>query len=404
MVYNFCIQEIKAYNFALIKIEKGEKEMYKEALRPVWAEINLSNLDYNIKNIKAKIGDREMIGVIKADAYGHGSVKVAEVLRENGCRIFAIATLQEAITLREAGAKEEIIILGLTPDMYADTIVKYDITPVFCDSANAKAFSDAAAKAGKIVSGLIAVDTGMGRIGYLADDLDYAAEDVKKVAALPNFRIRGMFSHMSTADAFDKTYSHQQEAKYNRFYEAMTAAGIEIPFRTLANSASVMEIPSVYFDACRPGIILYGCYPSDEVDVNQLSLKPVMSVKANIVHLKDVPAGFSVGYGRKYISQKPSKIATIALGYADGYPRPYSAQAKVIVNGVIAPIAGNICMDQCMIDVTDVPDVKVGDEVIVMGTDGKNTILADDIAKATGTINYEITCAFGQRLPKVYVK
>ncbi len=404
MVYNFCIQEIKAYNFALIKIEKGEKEMYKEALRPVWAEINLSNLDYNIKNIKAKIGDREMIGVIKADAYGHGSVKVAEVLRENGCRIFAIATLQEAITLREAGAKEEIIILGLTPDMYADTIVKYDITPVFCDSANAKAFSDAAAKAGKVVSGLIAVDTGMGRIGYLADDLDYAAEDLKKVAALPNFRIRGMFSHMSTADAFDKTYSHQQEAKYNRFYEAMTAAGIEIPFRTLANSASVMEIPSVYFDACRPGIILYGCYPSDEVDVNQLSLKPVMSVKANIVHLKDVPAGFSVGYGRKYISEKPSKIATIALGYADGYPRPYSAQAKVIVNGVIAPIAGNICMDQCMIDVTDVPDVKVGDEVIVMGTDGKNTILADDIAKATGTINYEITCAFGQRLPKVYVK
>ena len=404
MVYNFCIQEIKAYNFALIKIEKGEKEMYKEALRPVWAEINLSNLDYNIKNIKAKIGDREMIGVIKADAYGHGSVKVAEVLRENGCRIFAIATLQEAITLREAGAKEEIIILGLTPDMYADTIVKYDITPVFCDSANAKAFSDAAAKAGKVVSGLIAVDTGMGRIGYLADDLDYAAEDLKKVAALPNLRIRGMFSHMSTADAFDKTYSHQQEAKYNRFYEAMTAAGIEIPFRTLANSASVMEIPSVYFDACRPGIILYGCYPSDEVDVNQLSLKPVMSVKANIVHLKDVPAGFSVGYGRKYISEKPSKIATIALGYADGYPRPYSAQAKVIVNGVIAPIAGNICMDQCMIDVTDVPDVKVGDEVIVMGTDGKNTILADDIAKATGTINYEITCAFGQRLPKVYVK
>lgn len=378
--------------------------MYKEALRPVWAEINLSNLDYNIKNIKAKIGDREMIGVIKADAYGHGSVKVAEVLRENGCKTFAIATLQEAVTLREAGAKEEIIMLGLTPDMYADTIVNYDITPVVCDFANAKAFSDAAAKAEKTVSGLIAVDTGMGRIGYLADELEYAVEDVKKIAALPNFKIKGMFSHMSTADAFDKTYSHQQEAKYNKFYEALTAAGIEIPFRTLANSASIMELPTVYFDACRPGIILYGCYPSDEVDVNQLSIKPVMSVKANIVHLKDVPAGFSVGYGRRYISEKPSKIATIALGYADGYPRPYSSQAKVIVNGVIAPIAGNICMDQCMIDVTDVPDVKVGDEVIVMGTDGKNTILADDIAKATGTINYEITCAFGQRLPKVYVK
>ena len=378
--------------------------MYKEALRPVWAEINLSNLDYNIKNIKAKIGDREMIGVIKADAYGHGSIKVAEVLRENGCKTFAIATLQEAITLRQAGAKEEIIMLGLTPDIYADTIVNYDITPVVCDSANAKAFSDAAAEAGKVVSGLIAVDTGMGRIGYLADEPDYAVEDVKKIAALPNFKIKGMFSHMATADAFDKTYSHQQEAKYNKFYETLTSAGIDIPFRTLANSASIMELPTVHFDACRPGIILYGCYPSDEVDVNQLSIKPVMSVKANIVHLKDVPPGFSVGYGRKYISEKPAKIATIALGYADGYPRPYSAQAKVIVNGVIAPIAGNICMDQCMIDVTDVPGVKVGDEVIVMGTDGKNTILADDIAKATGTINYEITCAFGQRLPKVYVK
>ena len=378
--------------------------MYKEAIRPVWAEINLSNLDYNIKQIKQKIGDREMIGVIKADAYGHGSVKVAEVLRENGCKTFAIATLQEAVTLREAGAKEEIIMLGLTPDMYADTIVNYDITPVVCSSENAAAFAAEAKKAGKTVNALIAVDTGMGRIGYLADDLDYAIEDVKKIAALENFHIKGMFSHMATADAYDKTFSHQQEAKYNKFYEALTAAGIEIPFRTLANSASIMELPTVHFDACRPGIILYGCYPSDEVDVNQLSIKPVMSIKANIVHLKDVPVGFSCGYGRKFIAERPSKIATIALGYADGYPRPYSAKAKVIVNGVIAPIAGNICMDQCMIDVTDVPDVKVGDEVIIMGSDGKNTILADDIANATGTINYEITCAFGQRLPKVYVK
>ena len=378
--------------------------MYKNALRPAWVEINLNNLDFNIKNIKAKIGDREMIGVIKADAYGHGSVKVAEVLRENGCKTFAVATLHEAVTLREAGAKEEIIILGLTPDMYASTIADYDITPVVCNSENATAFDAAAKAAGKTVKGLLAVDTGMGRIGYLADETDYAIEDVKKIQALDNFKIKGMFSHMSTADAADKTYSHQQEEKYNKFYEALTAAGIDIPFRTLANSASIMELPSVHFDACRPGIILYGCYPSDEVDVNQLAIKPVMSVKANIVHLKDVPENFSVGYGRKFISERPSKIATLALGYADGYPRPYSPFGKVLVNGCVAPLAGNICMDQCMVDVTDVPDVKVGDEVIIMGTDGKNTILADDIAKATGTINYEIVCAFGQRLPKVYVK
>lgn len=378
--------------------------MYKEAIRPVWAEINLSNLDYNIKNIRAKIGGREMIGVIKADAYGHGSVKVAEVLRENGVKTFAIATLQEAITLREAGAKEDIIMLGLTPDMYADTIVEYDIIPVVCDAKNAAAIDEAARAQGKTISGLIAIDTGMGRIGYLADEIESSIEDIKKIAALKNFKIKGLFSHMSTADAFDKTFSHEQEAKYNKFYDALKAAGIDVPWRTLANSASIMELPTVHFDACRPGIILYGCYPSDEVDVNQLSIKPVMSVKANIVHLKDVPSGFSVGYGRRFISERPSKIATIALGYADGYPRPYSQYAKVIVNGVMAPIAGNICMDQCMIDVTDVPDVKVGDEVIVMGSDGKNTILADDIAKATGTINYEICCAFGQRLPKIYVR
>ena len=347
--------------------------MYKEAIRPAWVEINLNNFDYNIKQIKEKAAGRELIGVIKADAYGHGSVKCAEVLRENGVKTFAIATLQEAITLREAGAKEEIIMLGLTPDMYADTIVDYDITPVVCDSANARAISDAAAAKGKTVSGLIAVDTGMGRIGYLADDTSYAIEDVKKIEALPNFKIKGLFSHMATADAADKTYSKEQEAKYNAFYEALTKAGIKLPFRTFANSASIMEIPSVYFDAVRPGIILYGCYPSDEVDFNQLSIKPVMSVKATIVHLKDVPENFSVGYGRKYISTKPARIATLALGYADGYPRPYSPNAKVIVNGVVCPVAGNICMDQCMVDVSAVPNVKVGDEVIVMGSDGVNS-------------------------------
>lgn len=378
--------------------------MYKNALRPAWAEINLNNLDFNIKNIKAKIGQRELIGVIKADAYGHGSIKVAEVLRENGCKTFAVATLHEAITLRDAGAKEEIIILGLTPSIYADTLVTYDLTPVVCDYENAAAIDAQARAAGKTIQGLIAVDTGMGRIGYLADEIDEAVQDIKKIASLSNFKIKGMFSHMSTADAADKTFSHLQEEKYNKFYKAVVSAGIDIPMRTLANSASIMELPTVHFDACRPGIILYGYYPSDEVDINKLAIKPVMSVKANIIHLKDVPEGFSVGYGRKFISERPSKIATLALGYADGYPRPYSQYAKVLVNGCVAPVAGNICMDQCMVDVTDVPDVKVGDEVIIMGSDGKNTISAEDIAKATGTISYEIVCAFGQRLPKVYVK
>lgn len=378
--------------------------MYKEAIRPAWVEVNLSNVDYNIKSIKAKVGeDKDIIGVIKADGYGHGSVKMAEMLRANDVKIFAVATLQEAVVLREAGALEEIIVLGLTPDIYADVIVRYNLTPVVNDSENAKAISDYAATNGVVVEGLVAIDTGMGRIGYLADDFT-AIDDIKKMQGLPNFKVKGLFSHFATADAADKGFAQVQEGRYNAFAEELAKAGLDIPMKTFANSASIMEIPSVYFDAVRPGIILYGCYPSNEVDKNELSIKPAMSVKANIVHLKKVPVGFSCGYGRKFIAERESVIATITLGYADGYPRPYSAQAQVIVNGKLAPIAGNICMDQCMIDVTDVPNVKVGDEVIIMGSDGKNTILADDIAEATGTINYEICCAFGQRLPKVYVR
>ncbi|MCI5697745.1 MAG: alanine racemase [Clostridiales bacterium] len=381
------------------------KEMFKDAIRPAWVEVNLSNLDYNIKQIRKKIGaDKEIIGVIKADAYGHGAPACAQVLRDNGVTIFAVATLREAVTLREHGAKEEIIILGLTPDFYVDTLAEYDLTPVVCSLDNAKAIDKAAASSGKTLDALLAIDTGMGRIGYLADEFQAALPEIKGMCELKNFRLKGLFSHMATADAADKSFSHLQEEKYNRFYSYLEENGIKLPKRTLANSASIMEIPDVYFDAVRPGIILYGCYPSHEVIKENLDIKPVMSVKAAIVHLKDVPVGFSCGYGRKFIAERPSKIATLALGYADGYPRPYSAQANVIVNGVICPVAGNICMDQCMVDVTDVPDVKINDEVIVMGSDGTNTILADDIADATGTINYEITCAFGQRLPKVYVK
>ena len=378
--------------------------MYKNALRPAWVEVDLRKLDQNIKNIKAKSQAPEIIGVIKADAYGHGAVKCAEVLRENGVKTFAIATIREAIQLRNAGVTEEIVMLGLTPDMYVRHLVEYDITPVVCDSENARAINTAAQEAGKTVEVFIAVDTGMGRIGYLYDDTDHTIPDIRKISRLSNVKIKGLFSHMATADAYDKGFAKEQEARFKKFYEKVTEAGIELPMKTLANSASIMELASIHFDAVRPGIVLYGCYPSNEVERDLLKIQQVMSVKATIVHLKEVPVGFSCGYGRKFVATRPSKIATIALGYADGYPRPYSSQAKVIVNGKLCPVAGNICMDQFMVDVTDVPNVKVGDEIIVMGSDGKNTISAEDIADATGTISYEICCAFGQRLPKVYIK
>ncbi len=376
--------------------------MYQEALRPVWAEINLSNLDYNIKQIKRKVGDKEIIGVVKADGYGHGSVAVSKVLLENGVGSLAVATLQEAITLREAGITCPVIMLGITPEMYAGTLLKYNITPVASSYENAAAISEAAKGSGKIIEAFVAVDTGMGRIGFLPDDGTVA--EIKRISLLSNLKIKGLFSHFATADEKDKTYANQQLDQYNNIYSKLKQAGLDIPVRTFANSAAIMELPAAHFDMVRPGIVLYGCYPSCEVDRNQLSIKPVMSIKANIVHLKKVPSGFSVSYGRRFTTQRESLIATLALGYADGYPRYLSGKGRVIVNGVYAPVVGNICMDQCMIDVTDVPDVKLGDEVVLMGKQGDLEILADEIGEKTGTINYEIVCAFGQRLPKVYVR
>ncbi len=379
--------------------------MYQEALRPAWVEISLSNLTHNIRRIIEKVGSADrIIGVIKADAYGHGAIRTAETLRQNGILRFAVANLTEAIELRNAGfADEQIIVLGLIPSSYADFAAAYDLTVVLCSSENALAFSEAAQKRACTVKALIAVDTGMGRIGYLAEDAASAAADIRKILSFPSLEILGLFSHLSTADAADKTFCRHQEAQFLAFDRTLRENGLNLPIRTLANSASITELPELIFDFVRPGIILYGCYPSAEVDHAKIDLRPVMSVKADIVHLKDVPSGFSISYGRAFTTTRPSRIATIGIGYADGLPRAYSKKARALVNGMSVPIAGNICMDQCMIDVTDVPSCKIGDEVILMGSDGQNQITAEEIAEATGTINYEVLCAFGQRLPKIYL-
>ena len=378
--------------------------MYKDAIRAAWAEINITNLDYNIKQIKDKVGPgKKITGIIKADAYGHGAIKVATVLRANGIESFGVATLSEAVRLRKAGfILEEIIVLGLTPDPYIDTIIEYRLTPVVCDYENAEAISRAAAKANIIINGYLAIDTGMGRIGYDTDNSS-SIDDIRMIMNLPNFRIAGLFSHFAAADSLDKTYTTVQEQRFMVFYKKLLNAGIPIPCRTLANSAAIMEVASSHYEMVRPGIIMYGCYPSAVVDRSQIDLRPVMSIKANIVQLKKVPAGNSISYGRKFTTRQDSLIATIPIGYSDGLPRPYSTKGKVIVNGVFAPIAGTICMDQCMIDVTHVPYPRLSDEVTIMGKDGIYEISAEDIAKATNTINYEVLCAFGQRLPKVYV-
>ena len=381
--------------------------MEKMINRGAWAEINLAHLSHNIQQIKGLLNDdQEIVGIIKADAYGHGSIRVAETLVENGLDFFGVATLKEAVELREGGIDNRIMILGVTQSQDWELVLDYHLISVLCDLDNGKALSDLAVKSGEEAEIFIAIDTGMGRIGYLVEeeaDRTQAIGEILEIKNLPGIKVQGLFSHMSSADARDKTFSHKQESLFLSFEQACKEADISFPRRTLANSASTMEIPSVYYDMVRPGIILYGCYPSEEVSKEIIDLEPVMSIKANILQLKEVGPGFSVGYGRKFITERRSKIATLPLGYADGLPRPYSQVGKVIVRGQFAPIAGNICMDQCMVDVTDIPDVALGDEVVVMGKQGDLSITAQDIGAATGTINYEIVCAFGQRLEKLYI-
>ena len=380
--------------------------MYKELLREAWVEIDLSALDHNIKTIKNHLGDNtEMIGVIKADAYGHSAVECAAVLEANGIERFAVATLDEAIELVEEGFDQEIIILSLSPMLCADTLIEYGLTAVIGSIEAAEAISQAAVEAGRKAKVLFAVDTGMGRIGYRTmtdEEIAEACDAYQQIDALDGVEISGVITHFSTADEEDREYTEAQIERYNNFCAAMEKAGVK-PYRVVANSAAIMVHPDAHFEAARPGIIMYGCYPSNYLYGKELDLKPVMSVKANIVNIKTVPAGTSVSYGRKFTSEKDTVIATLSLGYADGYKRGLSGKVSVLVDGYRVPVIGNICMDQCMIDVTSVPGVKLGDEVVIMGASGDDTVTADELANLMGTINYEITCGFGQRLPKLFV-
>lgn len=370
--------------------------------RPVWEEVNLDNLAYNMKSIRAKTKSKEIFGVVKADAYGHGAVEVAPVLLENGATRLSVAVLSEGVELRKSGIKCPINILGVTPETLFDDVIDYDLEPVVFNYDYAYKLSMVAVAKNKIVNIHIKVDTGMGRIGFLPTD-ESVAEAVK-ISKLPNLEIQGLFSHFSTADEVDKEYSKYQFEKYNWFLNKLVDNGVKIKIRDIANSAAIMELSDTHYDGTRPGIILYGYYPSNDVDKKELDIKPVMTLKANILHIKTMEPGQYIGYGRKFKTERKSIIATLGIGYADGYTRMLSGKAKVIINGKFAPVVGNICMDQCMIDITDVEGVKVGDEVILMGTDGKLKFDVDDIAPLLGTINYEVLCMVGKRVPRVYIK
>ena len=381
--------------------------MYKETLRQVWAEIDMSEFDHNVKEFKRHLGDVPMIGVIKANGYGHGATECAKVLKFNGVDNYAVATIEEAINLREDGIEGSIVLLGLTPAQCVDTVVEYGLTPMVMHYEYAEALSEAAVVAGEDeFKYLFAIDTGMGRVGYRVftdEERTEAMEAFKKFSELPGIKAAGVATHFSTADEEQTEYTKYQIENYNAFIDRLAEEDIH-PKKICANSAAIMMYPEVHFDAARPGIALYGLAPSPYLKGKVLDLHPVMSVKAEILNLKTVPADTSVSYGRKFISEnEETKIATLGLGYADGYSRLNSGKIEVLCGGIKCPVVGNICMDQCMVDVSAVPDVKLGDEIVLMGKQGDNEISADDLANINGTINYEITCCFDLRIPKVYI-
>ncbi|WP_461614992.1 alanine racemase [Clostridium sp. Marseille-QA1073] len=371
-------------------------------IRPVWAEIDLDTIAYNMKQLKSLLKDKEIIAVIKADAYGHGAIDVAPVLLENGATKLAVAVITEAMELRNAEIVEPIIILGYTPIDFAKEIIENNIEQTVYSLSYAKELSKEAIKRGKKAKIHIAVDTGMGRLGFLPNEESF--KEVLEICSLEGLIIEGIFTHFASSDEEDKGYTYEQFRKLQEFSNRLSLKGINIPLKHAANSGAIIDLPETYLDGVRAGILLYGYYPSHDVDIKKITLKPSLTLKTKVAHVKKVEKDMYISYGRTFKTERESIIATLPIGYADGYSRLLSGKAKVIINGKLAKIVGRICMDQCMIDVTDIGEVKIDDEVILIGQDGDLNIDADYIAELMETINYEVICMIKHRVPRVYIK
>ena len=374
----------------------------EKILRPVYAEIDLDAIAYNMKNIKNLVKDKEVIAVVKADCYGHGALDLVPTLIENGASRLAVAVLTEGIELRNNNINAPMMILGYTPLYLGEELIKYDLEQTIYDVEYAKELSAIGLSLNKKAKIHIAIDTGMGRIGFLPNEK--SVKDVSEICSLKGLDVLGIFTHFSTSDEEDKEYTYEQFKKFTDFTLKLSELGINIPLKHVSNSGAIMDMPETYLDAVRAGIILYGYYPSNEVNKNNLSLKPALTLKASITRVQEMDKDMYISYGKTFKTERKSLIATLPIGYADGYSRLLAKGAKVIINGKFAPIVGRICMDQCMIDVTDIEDVKVSDEVILLGEQGNLKFNADDIAEIMGTINYEILCMIKYRIPRVYIK
>ena len=365
--------------------------------RAAWVEINLGAIAHNYSEIRKHIQkDAKLCAVVKADAYGHGAIAVARKAIAAGAEYLALATISEALKLREAGFTTPLLILGLTKAENSFDIVDADITQTVCRLDLAEALSAEAVCQNKTVKVHLAVDTGLGRIGVRPED---AASMARAIISLPNVELEGVFSHFALADNADKSFEMQQVRLFAEACDAIEHAGIHIPIRHIAESAAILDLPDVHFDMVRAGIIQYGIWPSSEV-TRPITLRPAMKFCARIVYIKTVAPGDSVGYGRAFIAPRETRIATISVGYADGFLRAY-AGGSVELHGRRAPIAGRICMDQCMIDVTDIPEAAVGDVVTLFGSE---TLTADEVAARAGTISYEVLCLVSKHVSRIYMK
>ena len=374
----------------------------EKIMRPVWSEINLDAIAHNTKNVKRLVGDKELIAIVKADCYGHGAIDVVPTLLENGASRLAVAMLTEGIEFRENNINAPIVILGYTPLYLGEELINYDIEQTVYDLDYAKELSEIALSLNKKAKIHIAIDTGMGRIGFLP--YDHTIKIINEIYNLDGLEIIGIFSHFSTSDEEDKSYANEQLLKFTKVMADLKTLGIDIPLKHISNSGAIIDMPETYLNGVRPGIILYGYYPSNEVSKDNLSIKPALTLKAKISHVKELDKDMYISYGKTFKTNKKTIVATLPIGYGDGYPRALGENAKIIVNGKFAKIMGRICMDQCMIDVTDIENVKAGDDVIILGEEGNLKFNADDMAEALGTINYEILCRIKSRIPRVYIK
>ncbi|MBP3927327.1 MAG: alanine racemase [Clostridium sp.] len=372
----------------------------EQPYKRIYAEIHLDRIIKNMEAMAAGLPEgTRMLGVVKADGYGHGSVPVAKAI-DPFVWGYAVAAIEEGIILRKHGIEKPILILGNTHRSHFKELLEYEIRPALFETEKAEELSQLAVSLGRKALVHLAVDTGMSRIGLFPDETGVDA--AVRIAALPGIEVEGLFTHFSRADEGDPEYTDVQFSRYGWFADRLKESGIRIPICHCANSAAIMELPQMSLDAVRAGISMYGIYPSDEVS-HEMKLEPAMEIRSFITYIKEIAPGTPVSYGGTFVAEKRMRVATVAAGYGDGYPRSLSGRGYVVISGKRAPILGRVCMDQFMVDVTDIPEAETDGVVTLVGRDGGEALLMEQLADLCGGFRYEIPCVLGKRVPRVYL-